>query len=58
MAPYFHDGSAATLDEAVRKMALAQLDRTLSDQQIASIVAFLKTLTGTYRGAPVVVASP
>jgi len=58
MAPYFHDGSAATLDEAVRKMALAQLDRTLSDQQIASIVAFLKTLTGTYRGAPVVAALP
>lgn len=56
-APYFHDGSAPTLNEAVRRMAAAQLDRTLPDQQIDSIVAFLQTLTGTYRGAPVVGAS-
>jgi cytochrome c peroxidase len=56
--PYFHDGSAPTLHEAVRKMANAQLDRTLSDQQIEAIVAFLQTLTGTYRGAPVIAAPP
>jgi cytochrome c peroxidase len=56
--PYFHDGSAPTLDEAVRKMAEAQLDQTLSDQQIKVIVAFLNTLTGTYRGAPVTAAPP
>jgi cytochrome c peroxidase len=56
-APYFHDGSAPTLDEAVRKMAAAQLDRTLSDRQVDSIVAFLQTLTGNYRGAPVAGAS-
>jgi cytochrome c peroxidase len=48
--PYFHDGSAATLPEAVRAMGLAQLDRVLTDQQIAGIVAFLHTLTGTYKG--------
>ena len=48
--PYFHDGSAATLPEAVRAMGIAQLDRVLTDQQIAAIVAFLNTLTGTYRG--------
>ncbi|WP_152613610.1 cytochrome-c peroxidase [Inquilinus limosus] len=52
-APYFHDGSAATLDEAVRNMALAQLDRTLSDPQVAAITAFLRSLTGTYKGHPV-----
>ncbi|CCE11710.1 Cytochrome c551 peroxidase precursor (Cytochrome c peroxidase) [Bradyrhizobium sp. STM 3843] len=52
-APYFHDGSAATLEQAVARMAVAQLDRTLTDQQIALIVAFLKTLTGNYRGSPV-----
>jgi cytochrome c peroxidase len=52
-SPYFHDGSTQTLDEAVRKMAAAQLDRTLSDQEVYSIVAFLQTLTGIYRGAPV-----
>lgn len=55
--PYFHDGSALTLEEAVRKMAAAQLDRTLTDQQVDSLVAFLKTLTGTYRGVAVVGAS-
>jgi cytochrome c peroxidase len=56
--PYFHDGSAPTLDEAVRKMAEAQLDQTLSDHQIKAIVAFLNTLTGTYRGAPVIADPP
>ena len=48
-APYFHDGSAATLPEAVKAMGVAQLDRALTEQQIAAIVAFLNTLTGTYR---------
>jgi cytochrome c peroxidase len=57
-APYFHDGSAATLEDAVKRMAAAQLDRTLTDQQVASLVAFLQTLTGNYRGSPVVGAKP
>lgn len=48
--PYFHDGSAATLDDAVRQMGLAQLDRKLTDEQIVAIVAFLRTLTGRYQG--------
>jgi cytochrome c peroxidase len=56
--PYFHDGSAPTLDDAVRKMAAAQLDRNLSDEQAAAIVAFLRTLSGTYRGRAVTAASP
>ena len=51
--PYFHDGSAKTLDEAVRKMGMAQLNSTLTDQQVSAIVAYLRTLTGTYRGVPV-----
>ena len=51
--PYFHDGSAPTLSEAVKAMGIAQLDRVLTDQQIATIVAFLDTLTGTYRGQAV-----
>ena len=54
VAPYFHDGSAPTLEDAVRKMAEAQLDQTLSERQIALIVAFLNTLTGNFHGAPVV----
>jgi cytochrome c peroxidase len=49
-APYFHDGSASTLPQAVKSMGIAQLDRVLTDQQISAIVAFLNTLTGTYRG--------
>jgi len=57
-APYFHDGSAPTLDAAVRAMAAAQLDQMLTDQQVASIVGFLKTLTGTYQGATLVDAAP
>jgi cytochrome c peroxidase len=49
-APYFHDGSAATLPEAVKAMGIAQLDRVLTDQQVAAVVAFLCTLTGAYQG--------
>lgn len=49
--PYFHDGSAQTLDDAVRKMGLAQLNSTLTDQQVNAIVSYLRTLTGKYRGA-------
>jgi cytochrome c peroxidase len=56
--PYFHDGSTPTLEEAVRKMGATQLDRILSDEQVEAIVAFLNTLTGTYRGAPVTAAKP
>jgi cytochrome c peroxidase len=52
-APYFHDGSAPTLDDAVRKMGAAQLNSTLTDPQVMAIVAFLRTLTGQYRGVPV-----
>jgi cytochrome c peroxidase len=56
-APYFHDGSAATLNEAVRQMGLAQLDRVLTGSQIDSVVAFLRTLTGVYQGRSVMPAS-
>jgi cytochrome c peroxidase len=51
-APYFHDGSAQTLEEAVGKMTKYQLGRTLPTDQIQSIVQFLRTLTGEYRGKP------
>lgn len=45
-APYFHDGSVKTLEDAVKIMAKHQLGRQLTDEQVASIVAFLKALTG------------
>lgn len=45
-APYFHDGSARTLDEAVRLMGRHQLGVELSEVEIAAIVAWLGSLTG------------
>jgi cytochrome c peroxidase len=51
--PYFHDGSAPTLEEAVRKMGVAQLNSALTEPQVAAIVAFLRTLTGTRDGRPI-----
>jgi len=44
--PYFHDGSAKTLEEAVRKMAYHNLGIELENQEVRLIVKFLKTLTG------------
>jgi cytochrome c peroxidase len=49
-APYFHDGSAPTLDLAVRRMGAVQLGYALSDGEAAQLVAFLNTLTGEYQG--------
>ncbi|HEV8244791.1 MAG TPA: cytochrome c peroxidase [Polyangiaceae bacterium] len=51
-APYFHDGSAPTLDVAVKVMARYQLGRELSDDDVRAIVSFLGSLTGEYRGKP------
>lgn len=45
-APYFHDGSAKTLEEAVKIMAKVQLGEKLADKDVQDIVAFLETLTG------------
>jgi cytochrome c peroxidase len=45
-APYFHDGSVESLDEAVRVMFKVQLGRELTDEEAASVVAFLESMTG------------
>jgi cytochrome c peroxidase len=45
-APYFHDGSAASLPDAVKVMAKYQLGRRLQKEDVDRIVDFLKTLTG------------
>ncbi len=50
--PYFHDGSASTLEDAVKIMARVQRDKQLNDHEVGDIVAFLKTLTGEYKGKP------
>ncbi len=44
--PYFHDGEAATLEQAVDTMGKIQLNREFNKDEISKIVAFLKTLTG------------
>lgn len=48
--PYLHDGTAATLQEALKIMAKYQLGRPISDEHIELIIAFLKTLPGEYQG--------
>ena len=45
-APYFHNGSVKTLDEAVRVMAKTQLNKDLKPDEVRAIVAFLNSLTG------------
>ena len=49
-APYFHDGRAQTLEQAIAEMAKSQLGRVLTEQEIGLIAGFLRTLTGEYRG--------
>jgi cytochrome c peroxidase len=44
--PYFHDGAAATLKDAVEVMGRVQLGKKFTVDENAKIVAFLKTLTG------------
>ncbi|MCB9553473.1 MAG: cytochrome c peroxidase [bacterium] len=51
-APYFHDGSAADLAQAVRVMAYYQLGRRPTEDDVRLIVAFLESLTGTWQGEP------
>jgi cytochrome c peroxidase len=59
--PYFHDGSVASLPEAVRIMAKVQLDTDLSGPEVDELVAFLGSLTGTlpegFASAPVLPAA-
>lgn len=43
--PYFHDGSVATLSEAIKVMGKVQQDVDLTDEDLVAIEAFLKTLT-------------
>ncbi len=50
-APYFHDGSKAKLEDAVREMAWLQLDRKLADDEVKALSAFLQALTDKERAA-------
>ncbi|KPJ87324.1 MAG: hypothetical protein AMJ53_18330 [Gammaproteobacteria bacterium SG8_11] len=49
-APYFHDGSADTLEQAVTIMAKGQLGVHIPHNDVKLIAVFLRTLTGEYNG--------
>lgn len=44
--PYFHDGSAATLSDAVRAMLRFQVGVEPDESEVACLVEFLRSLTG------------
>ena len=48
--PYFHDGSAPRLEDAVTVMGIYQLGRPLTPSENDAIVKFLRTLSGEYKG--------
>lgn len=60
--PYFHDGSVARLDDAIRMMGRYQLGKELNDTDVTLIRTFLQSLTGEidrpYIDEPVLPASP
>ena len=60
--PYFHDGSAQRLEDAIALMAWHQLGADLTESRVASIVAWLKTLSGqvpyAYINEPTLPPSP
>ena len=49
-APYFHDAHAQTLEQAVALMGAYQIGVDFSADEIQKITAYLKTLTGEYKG--------
>lgn len=49
-APYFHDGNAQTLRQAVTIMAQYQLGRPIPPDDVEAISEFLESLTGEYKG--------
>lgn len=48
-APYFHDGSVSSLEQAINKMARYQLGREISAEDVQKVIAFLKTLVGEHK---------
>ena len=55
-APYYHDGGVESLAESVKLMDKLQLNKNITDEQVAEIVTFLNSLTGEvpekYQTAP------
>ena len=48
--PYFHDGSATTLYQAVQRMIDEYAGMEVTDTNVYKIISFLRSLTGYYRG--------
>ncbi len=51
-APYFHNGNARNLEQAVYEMGYYNLGVKMPAEDVTYIVKFLKTLTGEYEGPP------
>lgn len=47
-APYYHDGSVATLQDAIRRMGAQQIGRTINDQDVEDISVFLSSLSSAF----------
>ena len=47
-APYFQNGSVQKLSDAIRIMAVCELNKTLTDGQVRDISAFMSSLTGKF----------
>ncbi len=56
--PYFHDGSAKTLEQAIKIMVKYQLGRPIPPEHIDRIAQFLRTLTGEYQGVSLQASAP
>ncbi len=56
--PYFHDGTAEKLSDAIDKMGVHQLNIRLTEAQIADVEQFLLALTGQYQGVPLTEIEP
>lgn len=56
--PYFHDGSAATLEQAVSVMIEFQLGRQVPDTDRQAIIAFLESLVGEHPEPEALEAGP
>jgi cytochrome c peroxidase len=50
--PWLHDGSVATLEDAVRLMARHELGKELGDAEVAAIAAFLRAVADTESTTP------
>lgn len=55
--PYLHDGTQKTLPDVVRIMGRHQVGVELTDEEVKALVAFIKSLTGEYKGKPLLTSN-